>query len=49
MPDTCRRFNVSGGFVILYKFCALVRVKGGLLDKDYIFAKNVPHVSPYKP
>lgn len=45
--EKCGRFNVYGRFVILYKFCALVRVKGGLFNKDDIFAKNVPHVSAY--
>ena len=45
--ETCRRLNVYGRFVILYKFCALVHVKGGLFDKDYIFGKNGPHVSAY--
>ena len=33
--------------MILYKICELVRVKGGLFDKDYIFTKNVAHISAY--
>jgi hypothetical protein len=35
--------------VDLYTFCALVCVKGGLFDKDYIFAKNVPVFRPIQP
>jgi len=47
IAEIYRRINVYGRIVILYLFCALVRVKGGLFDKYYIFVKNVPHISAY--